>query len=297
MPQQTRDRRNLLAVNLGLTVNILLAGAKTAVGIVGRSPALLADGINSTSDVVYLVIVRIFMRLAGKPPDREHPFGHHQLESIAALVIGAFVITTAVAIFWNAVNHVYELAIGQEQFEGAHAVALWVALVTVIVKIWLAVFTQRIARETESMAVWALARDHRNDIFSITTAAAGIFLGRAGYAWLDPLAAAGVAVFILYTGIDILRDSSADLMNIFPGGALTSQIRRLLETVEGVEDVEEIRVHRIGLYLLVDLTIGVDGTLSVAEGDRIASRVEDALWNEIEYLRHVSVHYHPARSK
>ncbi|MCK7481890.1 MAG: cation transporter [Candidatus Moduliflexus flocculans] len=75
----------------------------------GHSPALLADGINSTSDVAYGIIVKVFIRKARKPADDEHPYGHRQLESIAAVVVGAFVLTTAVAIFWDAINRVYDL--------------------------------------------------------------------------------------------------------------------------------------------------------------------------------------------
>jgi len=295
MNRESKDRTNLLAVNLSLASNALLSVLKTSVGIVGHSPALLADGINSTSDVVYSAIVRAFMGLAGKPPDREHPFGHRQLETIAALVIGAFVITTGVVIFWNAVNHVYKLSIGESRFEGAKGVALWVALFTVILKIWLTLFTGRIGRRTGSIAVLALARDHRNDIFSISAAALGIYFGRAGYAWVDPTAAAVVALMILYTGYEIIRDASADLMNILPGESFYVQVRKLTEDIAGVDQVEEIHVHRIGLYLFIDVTIGVDGTLSVAEGDRIAGCVEDALWGNIEYIRRVSVHFHPSK--
>lgn len=297
MNSESNDRKNLLAVNLSLAANVLLAVLKTFVGIVGHSPALLADGVNSTSDVVYLVIVRVFMRLAGKPPDREHPFGHRQLETISALIVGAFVMTTAVAIFWYAVNQVYELAAGKSDYEGATAAALWVALLTVIFKVGLILFANRVGRETGSIAVLAIARDHRNDVFSITAAAVGIFLGREGYPWVDPLAAAVVALLILYTGIEILRDSSADLMDILPDRPVADRVRRLLEAVPGVQQVEDIRVHRIGLYLLVDVTIGIDGTLTVAAGDGIANRVENTLWQNVEYLRHVSVHYHPSKTR
>ncbi|MBP1660499.1 MAG: cation diffusion facilitator family transporter, partial [Candidatus Aminicenantes bacterium] len=90
------DKRNLLAVDLALIANAGLAALKTAIGILGHSPALLADGINSTSDVAYGIIVKVFIRKARKPADDEHPYGHRQLESIAAVVIGAFVLTTAV---------------------------------------------------------------------------------------------------------------------------------------------------------------------------------------------------------
>ena len=106
-----RRRLSLLAVQVGLAANILLAMVKCAVGILGGSPALLADGINSTSDVAYGVVVSIFVRLSAKPADHEHPYGHDQLESVAAVVVGAFVITTAIAIFWHTVATVHELLI------------------------------------------------------------------------------------------------------------------------------------------------------------------------------------------
>jgi len=295
--RESNDRRNLLAVNLSLAANIVLAAVKTTVGVVGHSPALLADGINSTSDVVYLIIIRIFMRLAGKEPDREHPFGHRQFESIAAVVVGAFVITTAVAIFWNAISQVYDLFVGQSQFAGAGSLALWVALAGLIVKIWLTYFTTQIGRQTGSIAISALARDHRNDIFTIAAAVIGIILGRAGYLWVDPFAAALVAIGILYTGIEIIRESSADLMNVFPSQEVTQRTRQIVADVEGVEQVEEIHVHRIGMYLLIQVTIGVDGTMTVAAGDEIATEVERALYGHIEYLRRVSIHYHPSRPK
>ena len=99
-----RSRKGLLAVHVGLAANIMLAVVKAVFGVVGQSPALLADGINSTSDVAYGVVMAIFMKLSGKPADHEHPYGHDQMESIAAVVVGAFVISTAIAIFWNSVR-------------------------------------------------------------------------------------------------------------------------------------------------------------------------------------------------
>ena len=190
MSPEHRKRRGILAVNLGLAANIFLAALKTSIGIVGHSPALLADSVNSTSDVAYYLVVIVFMRLAGKPADDEHPYGHSQLESIAALVVGSFVITTAIAIFWDSVNNVYQLLMGQGDFRGATAGALWVALLTVALKVGLTVFTRRIGQQTKNAAVLALAYDHRNDVFSALAATIGIFWGRMGYPWVDPLAGA-----------------------------------------------------------------------------------------------------------
>lgn len=284
----------ILAVNIGLAANILLAALKTSIGILGHSPALLADGINSTSDVAYGIVVSVFVRLAGKPPDDEHPYGHSQMESIAALVVGSFVITTAVAIFWNAVDSVYDLLIGQGDFGGATASALWVAALTVSLKLVLTSWTQRVGQRTRNAAVLALAYDHRNDVLAALAATVGIFFGRIGYPWVDPLAGAIVALIILRTGIEILRDSTSDLMDTLPGRALTRQITELLTPIPGVRQIEEIHAHRFGPYLVVNVTIGVDGSLSVFEGDKIATQVERVLIERIEYMRRVHVHYHPA---
>jgi cation diffusion facilitator family transporter len=282
-------------VNLALAANLLLAALKTAIGTLGHSPALLADGINSTSDVAYSVVVAVFMRRASKPPDQEHPYGHTQLESIAALVVGSFVVTTAIAIFWNAVNNVYDLLSGSSDFAGAELVALWVAVFTVLLKLLLTLYTQRTGRQTGNAAVLALGYDHRNDMFAAGGAALGIFLGRQGYPWVDPLAGAFVALVILRTGVEILRQSSADLMDTIPGRSLSRQIRGLLSDIPGVQQTEEIHAHRFGPYLVINVTIGVDGSLSVADGDAIASQVESTLCQNVDFLRRVHIHYHPAR--
>jgi cation diffusion facilitator family transporter len=292
----SRARQGQAIVRLGLISNILLATVKTLFGIIGHSPALLADGINSTSDVAYYVVVMVFIRLANKPADAEHPYGHRQLESIAALVVGSFVITTAIAIFWNAINSVYDLLIGVSSFTGATAGALWVAIFTVIVKLGLTIYTRRIGQRTQNAAVLALAYDHRNDIFSAVAAAIGILLGRLGYPWVDPLAGALVALVILHTGIEIMREATMDLMDTIPGHSLARQITELVGPIPEVEQVEEIHAYRFGPYLVINITIGVEGSLSVAEGDEVASKVERTLSKNIEFVRRVHVHYHPVRA-
>lgn len=294
MAFEQRKRKGILAVNMGLVVNIFLAALKTSIGVLGHSPALLADGINSTSDVVYGIVVSVFIRLAGKPPDEEHPYGHDQMESVAAVVVGSFVMTTAIAIFWDAVNNVYDLLAGQGDFSGAAVAALWVALLTVTLKLGLTIWTQQIGQQTQNAAVLALAQDHRNDIFSALAATIGIFFGRMGYPWVDPLAGTLVALIILRTGIDILRESTADLMDTVPGQALAQRITELLLPIPGVKQIEEVHAHRFGPYLVVNVTIGVDGSLSVAEGDKISIQVERTLIEHVEFMRRVHVHYHPA---
>lgn len=288
-----RKRLGTLAVNGGLGVNAVLAVGKTTVGMIGNSPALLADGINSTSDVAYGVVMSICMRYSSKPADHEHPYGHDQMESIAAVVVGAFVISTAIAIFWNSINSVYELVSGSNDFSGAAIVTLWVALITIVVKIWMAIWTGRIGEKINNSAVIALAHDHRNDVFASAAAAVGIYFGRMGYPWVDPLAGAVVSIIILLTGVEILRSSTADLMDTVPGKSLAKQVDDILKPQRDTLDIEEVHAHRFGPYLVMNITIGVDGDLKVADGDQIATEVENNLMENIEFLRRVHVHYHP----
>jgi cation diffusion facilitator family transporter len=289
------EKKSMLAVHWGLAANIILAALKTSTGILGHSPALLADGINSTSDAVYYVVISVFMRFAHKPADAEHPYGHTQLDTIAALVVGSFVITTAIAIFWDALNNVYDLAIGKSTFHGAASVALWIALFTVVIKAGLTIWTKRIGKRSRSATVQALAYDHRNDIFSAAAASTGIYLGRLGYPWVDPLAGAIVSLMILYTGIQIIRESTSNLMDTVAGKELAERIYLLLGEIPGVKQIEEVHAHRFGIYLVINITIGLEGSLTVAAGDEIASHAERKLLNEIELLRRVHVHYHPAK--
>jgi len=288
-----RTRAGNRAIYTGLSANLILALLKTAVGVLGHSAALLADGINSTSDVAYGVMVKVCMLFADRPPDREHPYGHRQLESIAALAVGAFVVATAIALFWDAINKVYDIFQGSSTAGPIGLIALWVSLLTVAGKIVLAGYTERVASRTGNAAIRALARDHRNDIFSAAGAAVGIVASRIGYAWADPLVGAIVAMVVLLTGIQILRESSADLMDAVPSDQIERQTRSALAVLPGVKAVEEVLAHRFGPCLVLNVTIAVDGDATVAEGDRIASEVERALFAEFALASRVHVHFHP----
>lgn len=281
------------AIGLGLAANAVLAVLKTTIGLVGHSQALLADGINSTSDVVYYAVVGAFMRAARKPPDDEHPYGHRQLENIAALVVGAFVVTTGVAIFWASAGATFDILTGEQVARTVAWASFYVALATLVAKAGLFVYTVGVGRRAKNVALLALAADHRNDILSASAAAVGILLGRLGFPWVDPLAGALVALFVLRTGVKIVRDTASELMDTTLERSARAEIEAITRTIDGVQGIDEMRAHRFGPYLVLNLTIVVDGAMSVAEGDAVATRVEAALEREISLIREVHVHYHP----
>jgi len=280
MMQIANRKKENLVVTISLAANILLAGLKTTIGVLGHSPALLADGINSTSDVAYSIVVSIFVRLAHKPADDEHPYGHSQLESIGAVVIGSFVITTAIAIFWNTINTIYDLIKGIGTYQGASSSALWIALFTILAKITLTIYSQRIGKQTRNASILALAYDHRNDVYSAVAVMIGILFGQRGFYWVDPLAGAVVSLVILRTGIEI-------------GLTLKEAIEDLLASNEKIDTIGDIHAHRFGPFLTINITVCIDGNLKVVEGDKIATWVEQTIMENISSVRHVHVHYHP----
>jgi len=290
--QGVNRKKDALVISISLLANILLAGLKTSIGVLGHSPALLADGINSTSDVAYSIVVSIFVRLAHKPADDEHPYGHSQLESIGAVVIGSFVITTAIAIFWNSINTIFDLIKGIGIYQGASSAALWIALFTILTKIILTIYSQRIGNQTKNASILALAYDHRNDIYSAMAVMVGIIFGQRGFYWVDPFAGAIVSLVILRTGIEILRESTADLMDTVPGQTLRAEIEDLMTSNEKIDAIGEVHAHRYGPYLMINITVCINGNLKVVEGDKIATWVEQTIMESISSVRHVHVHYH-----
>ncbi len=289
-----RDKITGFSINLGLISNILLSAIKTFFGIVGHSSALLADGINSTSDVVYYIAVKIFINQAKKPADAKHPYGHRQLESISAIVVGAFVLTTGVAIFWAAVNRVYDILSGQRSAEIISLFALIAAFFTFVLKIYLYLLTKHNHKKTQNPTLRALANDHLNDILASLAVVIGIIFGRLGFRWMDPLAGGIVAIFILRTGITIIMDSSAELMDTFPDETFKEEVKNLALSVEGVMQVDDLGAHRFGPYFIVNISIAVDGAISIDSGHEIADKVEQKLKTNFSgSLRKVHVHYHP----
>ncbi|MDD4309943.1 MAG: cation diffusion facilitator family transporter [Candidatus Cloacimonetes bacterium] len=289
-----RDKLTSLTVNLGLFSNIFLSILKTSIGIIGHSPALLADGINSTSDVVYYVAVKIFMHHARKPADAEHPYGHRQLESISAIVVGAFILTTGIAIFWESINKVYELITHTQTGQSASIFALIIAVFTFCIKLYLYFYTRRNVLKTHNPTLKALANDHLNDIMASVAVVVGVILGRMGYYWMDPAAGAIVAIYIIKTGFEIVMDSSNELMDSIPDDNFSKEIQSEAMQVKGVIRIDELGIHRFGPYYTVAMTIEVDGSISVDAGHHISQAVETRLLDKYSSgLRKVHIHYHP----
>jgi cation diffusion facilitator family transporter len=288
--------RTKRSVNLGLVTNIIFSILKTIIGIYGKSQALIADGINSTSDVAYYVAVSIFMKKSHKPADEEHPYGHRQLDNIAAIVVGAFIVTTGATIFWNSINTLYTIWKGQYDACQSFLFPMIIASITVIAKIYLYLDTRITYKQTKNPTIKALMNDHVNDIMASGTVLISLIFAyfNENMIWIDPVASCLVAVFIFKTGFEIVVDSSTDLMDAMPDDDFVKKIEEIVLAHSQVFGISHIGVHKYGPSFVLNLTIEVDSQLTVAQGDGICDDLEEELMHEFpDSLKKTNIHYHP----
>lgn len=275
---------------LGLVVNLLLGVVKLVGGIVGSSFALVADAVNSIGDVVTTLAVLFALRVAQRPADEEHPYGHSRAEGIAASNVALLIIVSALLVGWEAVHH----------FWTAHTVppawTLWIAGANVIIMEGLYRYKVRVGKRTGSAAIIANAWDHRSDALcalAVLIGLAAVRIGGPRFMWADEAASLVVVVAIVWTGVQLFRSSASELMDVQADSEFVDRIREVASSVEGVEDVETLWVRKSGLEYFADIHIEVDQDLTVAAGHRIGHRVKDHLLAEFVSLRDVLVHLEP----
>lgn len=274
---------------LGFGVNLTLGVVKLVGGIVGSSFALISDAVNSLGDVFMSLVVLFALRIAQRPPDAEHPYGHTRAEAIAGSNVAVLIIVSALMVGWEAVQRV------RIQHDLPPVWTLWIAAGNVLIKEALYRHNLRIGKRTRSSVVIAGAWDHRSDAFCSLAVLIGLGVVRwGGPAWIgaDEVAALVVAV-IIWSGAGLFRKSASELMDVQADAEFVQQLREAAESVPGVKAVETLWVRKSGLEFLADIHIEVNRDLTVAEGHRIGHRVKDHLLNVCPELRGVLVHLEP----
>lgn len=283
-------REAVWATWLGLSVNLGLGLAKLVGGLVGDAFALVSDAVNSLGDVVTSAAVLLALRLAQKPPDDEHPYGHTRAEAIAGSNIALLVIASALMVGWEAI----------QRLPRAHSVpplwTLWIAAANVVIKEGLYRYKIRLGRRLGSSALAAIAWDHRADAFSALAVLVGLGVTRFGgpsLIFADELAALIVVAVILWSAGGLLWGSAQELMDVQADADFVASVRDAAEGVEGVAQVDKLFVRKTGMEYLVDIHIQVPGRWTVDEGHRVGHVVKDALLARFTNVRDVLVHLEP----
>jgi cation diffusion facilitator family transporter len=291
--------RGVRVARLGLAANVALVAIKISVGVVGHAYALVADGVESSADVLSSGVVWAGLRIADRPADENHPFGHGKAEAIASAVVSLLLLVASV---WIAVAAVHGISTPHRL---PAPYTLVVAAVVIVVKEMLYRRVRRVADQVGSTAVRADAWHHRSDAISSTAAFLGIgiallgqhYVGGTGWEAADDWAALLAAVIVATNGIRTLEPAVADLMDAAPEPALLARVEHAAATVPGVELVEKLKVRRSGLGYYVELHAQADPGMSLHDAHELSGQVKGAIMAAAPRVKGVLVHmepYHPS---
>ena len=297
MEQRERDIYKVTLV--GTAVNAVLIVLKFIAGFVGRSSAMVADAVHSLSDFVSDVIVLIFVKIASKPRDKSHDYGHGKFETLATLIIGVLLAIAGIGLMINGIESVIRSLHG-EQLPRPTMLALVIAVVSILSKEWLYHYTIRAGKRLNSQAVVANAWHHRSDAISSLGTLVGIagamFLGDK-WRILDPAAAVVVSLFIIKSGYDIIKPCISELLEASLPEKSEREIVRLVKTVPGIVSVNNLRTRRIGNGIAVDLHARMDGNMTLSEAHDKATAAERAIKKAFGKNSIINIHMEPVREK
>lgn len=280
----------------GAFVNVVLTVFKILAGVLGRSSAMIADGVHSLSDLLSDVVVLVFTRISSKGQDRDHSFGHGKFETLATLIISILLVAVGANLLSSGVRNIIGVIDG-EILERPGYVALVAAVVSIVAKEIIYHATVRTGRKTGSTAVIANAWHHRSDAFSSVGSLIGI--GGAlvlGDKWtvLDPLASCVISVAIIVVAVKMAMPSLAELLEASLPEEIEDEILATASSVEGVNDVHELKTRRNGMSFIIDAHIAVDPDISVVEAHDIATNVENALRERYGRETQINIHVEPS---
>ena len=278
---------------VGILGNVILAAFKLVAGLLGKSGAMVSDAVHSLSDVAATFIAYWGVRLAQRPEDEEHPYGHERIECVASLVLGLILAGTGIGIGYEGIRKL----LSPDQIEVPTLLPLIAAVVSIAVKEGMFWYTMHYAKKIDSPAFKADAWHHRSDALSSIGSFAGILLARLGMPFMDPVASLIICLFILKVAFDIGKDALAKMLDTSGGKEFEQDLKTFVEGQEGVEKIDLLRTRQFGNKIYVEIEIAVDRNLSLLAAHDIAESVHDAVEQQYPNVKHIMVHVNPGEEK
>lgn len=270
--------------------NTTLALIKWIAGYFGNSYALIADAIESTTDICSSLLVLIGLKYSAKPADKNHPYGHGRAETLITFLVVAFLITSATVIAYESIKNI------GTSHDLPHPYTLIILGAIIVWKEISYRLVLKKSKETNSSSLKADAWHHRSDAITSLAAFIGIsialFFGK-GYESADDWAALFAALFIFYNSYLIFRPALGEIMDEHLYDNVVNQVREVSKTVTGIIDTEKCHVRKTGMKFLVDLHATVDANISVKQGHDLAHHLKNQLKKEIPELADVLIHIEP----
>jgi len=292
-----REREIFRVTIVGGIVNVVLLIFKFVAGIVGHSGAMVADAIHSLSDFVTDIIVLLFVHISGKPQDKSHDYGHAKFETLATTLIGIALLAVAIGVIYHGGTQI-GLWLGGRELPAPGLLALWAALVSIVLKEGIYQYTVRAGRKLASQAVIANAWHHRSDALSSIGTAVGI--GGAvllGSRWtvLDPLASLVVGAFIVRVAIGLLKKGVDELTECSLPDSVEEEILSIVTAYPDVVEPHHLRTRCIGHRYAIELHIRMNGDISLRQAHDRATAIERQLRGHFGEHTHVALHVEPIK--
>lgn len=275
---------------ISIVANVILALFKLIAGVFAHSGAMVSDAIHSASDVFSTFVVMIGIKIAGKEPDEEHPYGHERMECVAAIILATILCITGLGIGKNALGSITG---GSTEIVIPGVLALIAAIVSIIVKEAMFWYTRHYAKKIDSGALMADAWHHRSDALSSIGALIGIIFARMGYVMMDSIACLVICVFIVKAAYDIFKDAVDKMVDKSCSTEVEDEIRAIVMAQDGVKGIDSLSTRLFGNKMYVDLEIRADGEKTLNETHEIAEAVHDSIEEKFEKVKHIMVHVNP----
>ncbi|XJZ26768.1 cation diffusion facilitator family transporter [Bacillota bacterium Lsc_1132] len=279
---------------ISLISNIILTVGKIIIGLYGNSDAVFADGIHSAADVFASLIVLLVIKIANKPADKEHPYGHGKAEVIVSGIIGILLFLVSVYVVYEGISGFFHVV------ETPTYIAMGVALFSYVTKIILFKSSLRVAKQHNSKAIEAIAFDHKADIVASIAAAIGVFISIIGEKLSIPFLMYGdkiASIFVAYLIFKIAKEMLFEAFNILLERSIDPETLQEYVTVISafpeVKRIDRLRAREHGHYILVDLRISIDHDRTIKEGHDLAKRIKEKLMDQYDNIDEVLIHLNP----
>jgi len=289
-PVMDNEQKAIRATYFSIAGNTALALIKALAGVFGHSYALIADAIESTTDIFSSFLVLLGLRYARRPADANHPYGHGKIEPLITFIVVAFLVTSATIIAYESIQLI------RTPHQMPEPWTLWILLAIIIWKEASFQIVMRRSRETNSSALRADAWHHRSDAITSVMALIGIgvaLLFGEGYETADDWAALLASGFILYNSYLIFRPALGEIMDEHRYDELLDEVRKKSVEVEGIRGTEKCFVRKAGMKYHLEVHAIVDAEITVRRGHELAHKLQDYLEAALPNLGHVIIHIEP----
>lgn len=268
--------------------NVILSIIKIIAGVIGKSNAMIADGVHSISDVFTSIIAYYGVKISSKEDDKEHQYGHEKFELVASKILAIILIITGILIAYKSIG-----VILNETYTHPRVIAIYAAILSIIFKEWMYRYTIKGALLIDSAGLKADAWHHRSDSLSSIAALIGIIGAMNGILILEPIASILIAGFIIKIGIEIYIESVKGMIDTAASDEIVKEIRDTVFKIKGVIDIDLLKTRKHSSKIYVDIEISVDGNLKLYDSHKIAQEVHDEVEKNIENVKHCMVHVNP----